>query len=499
MPDVLYIHPAKHGVDASYRGLGTPYFFMPVGVVGLVNLLRREGLTVRGINYPAELRRERSFQLRPWIEAQEGVRLVMVDLHWYEHAYGAISVARACRQALPDARILLGGITASLYAAEILSAFPEVDFVIRGDAEVSLLALAAELFSLPGHRADPRQGLSSIPNLSYRSNGQVVENELTYCATSTDLDGLDFVDLDFLEHADWYGALQFEPTKLTIDMTDPRGHWLSIGRGCTFDCSFCGGSKVSHRIFAKRNKMVLRSVEKVFQDIQRLEEMGVDQVSLTLDPAILGSAYWQPLFAQLRSRGVRIGIYNEHFQLPSRKYLEDFIRTADISRSELAFSLLSGSEQVRKLNGKRYLNHHLFRILSLLRKHQVPLYIYFSLNLPGEDEKTFLKTLDLARQISSDYPAHLLKMINMMHTLDPCSPMSRQPDRFSIRVEMRSFMDYYEYCRMTPAEQPKVTPGERRGFTLRGRPNRSLEHMARQWDEFCVGQEFLCIPVPKTW
>jgi len=492
MPDVLYIHPAKHGVDSSYQGLGTPYFFMPVGVIALANLLQQEGLTVRGINYPAELRRDRSFNLRPWISAQRGAKLVMVDLHWYEHAYGAISVARACRRALPDARILLGGITASLFATEILESFPEVDFVIRGDAEKPLLALVAEL----SHQSPD---LSSIPNLSYRSNGQVAENELSYCVTSADLDALNFVDLDFLDHADWYGALQFEPTTLTMSRTNPRGHWLCMGRGCIFDCSFCGGGQESHGIFAGRREITLCSVEKVVNDIQRLAEKGIDQVSLALDPAILGPKYWKPLFAQLRSRGVRIGIYNEHFQLPSQEFVEDFIRTADISCSELALSLLCGSEQVRRLNGKFYSNQQLRRILTLLKQNEVPLFIYFSLNLPGEDERTFRQTLDLARRIGRFYPPHLLKMINMMHTLDPCSPMSREPGRFSIQLEMRSFMDYYNYCRMTPAARPGVAPGKRRGFTLSGGQDRSLELMARQWDEFCAGQPFTCIPVPRTW
>jgi len=492
MPDVLYIHPAKHGVDSSYRGLGTPYFFMPVGVIGLANLLQQEGLTVRGINYPAELRRDRNFNLRPWIKAQQGVRLVMVDLHWYEHAYGAISIARACRQALPDARVLLGGITASLYATEILRSFPEVDFIIRGDAEEPLLALVTGL---------SRQGpeLPSIPNLSYRSNGQVVENDFSYCATSADLDELNFVDLDFLEHADWYGALQFEPTSLTDSKANPRGHWLCLGRGCLFDCSFCGGGRESHRTFSGRRTITPRSIEKVAADIQRLEEKGIDQVSLALDPAILGPEYWKPLFAQLRSHRVHIGIYNEHFQLPSREFVEDFVHTADLSRSELALSLLSGSEKVRRLNGKFYSNQQLNRILSLLKENQVPLFVYFSLNLPGEDERAFRRTLDVARRIGRYYPSHLVKMINMMHTIDPCSPMSREPGRFSIQIEMQSFMDYYNYCRTTPAARPEVALGKGRGFTLSGGRGRSLELMARQWDEFCAGQEFTCIPVPQTW
>ena len=493
MPDVLYIHPAKFGVDAAYRGVGAPYPLMPVGVIALANLLQKEGLTVRGINYPLELVRNRRFRLRPWIEAQKGVRLVMVDLHWYEHSYGAISVARACRKALPGARVLLGGITASLYAPEILRSFSEVDFIIRGDAEQPLQALAASLFQ----GCDPN--LSSVPNLCYRSNGQVVENELSYCATRANLDALNFVDVDFLEHADWYRKFQFVRTGLTPAKAEHQGHWLCLGRGCLFDCSFCGGGRESHRIFAARRNIVLRSAEKVAEDMQRLEEKGVGQVSLTLDPAILGREYWQSLFAQLRRRKVRIGIYNEHFQLPSRGFITDFIRTADISRSELVFSPLCGSEKVRRLNGKPYSNQQLYRLLSLLKDAQVPVHVFFSLNLPGENEETFQSTLDMARRIASYYPSHLLKMENSVHTLDPCSPMSRDPSRFSIDVQMQSFMDYYDYCRTTQATRQGTPLESHRGFTPGRGQTRSLERMASQWNEFCAGQKPNCFPIRRVW
>ena len=462
---------------------------IPVGVIALANLLRQEDLTVKGINYPFELFRKRDIRLTPWIRAQTGVRLVMVDLHWYEHSYGAISVARACRHALPNAQILLGGITASLFAGEILESFPEVDFIIRGDAEKPLQVLVSEL-------ARPNPDLSSVPNLSYRSSGRVMENELSYCATSTDLDKLNFVDLDFLENADRYGEFQFEPTSLTGSRTRPRGHWLCTGRGCSFDCSFCGGGRESHRVFAGRQALIPCSAEKVAEDIHRLQEIGVDQVAPTIDPAILGPKYWKTLFAQLRKRKVNIGIYNEHFQLPSPEFIEDFAQTFDISRSELAFSLLSGSEKVRRINGKSFSNQQLNRILPILKEYQVPLFIYFSLNLPGENEQTLNRTLRVAQRIGRYYPPHLLKMINTMHTIDPCSPMSRDPRRFSIQSEMHSFRDYYEYCQVIPEIRPGVVAGRTCGFTLRGGQARSLRRMAEQWNEFCARQPFTCLPVP---
>ena len=72
----------------------------------------------------------------PWLRRQGDVRLVMIDLHWYEHAYGAMDVMRACKHVWPDVPVLLGGLTVSRFAEEIMARFDAVDYVIRGDPEV---------------------------------------------------------------------------------------------------------------------------------------------------------------------------------------------------------------------------------------------------------------------------------------------------------------------------------------------------------------------------
>ena len=146
----------------------------------------------------------------------------------------------------------------------------------------------------------------------------------------------------------------------------------------------------------------------------------------------------------------------------------------------LALSLFTGSEKVRRLNGKHYTNEKLFAILDVMKEKQVPLYVYFSFNLPGENESAFRHILRVAQRIRRSYPPHLLKMINMAHTLDPCSPMSRKPQRYAINIGLRSFKDYYEYCKQTLAIQAGEGPWKVRGFAHR--KDRSLQKMVRRWN-----------------
>lgn len=494
--DILYVHPAKQEVDARYDKFkaGSTYPFLPVGIVGLVNLLRGQGWRVAGLNLPLELVLRPTFDFRAWIASQPPAKLVMIDCHWYEHCFGAMEVAATCKQFWPGTPVVIGGLTASNFAEEILTHFPAVDYVVRGDAEEPISVLAS--FCCGGGAT----ALKSIPNLVFRQEGKVVQNPRAYFADSDTLDSLDFVSLDWLKNWRSYAAVQYSGSgMLAIRDYKYQGHWLTVGRGCVFNCIYCGGGKRSHQDLAGRSGYVVRDPVRVVDDLARLKALNYDQVSLSLDPATFRPEWWRTFFRLLQEQKIRIGIYNEFFQSPSKDFLAEFARSADLEHTEVAISPLSGNETVRKQNGKFYSNQKFLQMLRTLKKYEIPIFIYFSLNLPGETPQTFKETLYLAQEIGEIYPPHLLRMLNPCHTLDPVSPMSRQPDRFQMDVHYKTFQDYYTYCKGTGWQPRHVIRGQHRGFDMRGRSAQVVEQMAQVWDLFARRQRFQCFPVPRSW
>ncbi len=499
MPDtisqILYIHPAKQQVgfpftDPRFAYL-TPFTLFPMGVIGLVNLLRREGLTVRGLNYPAESFITPGFDLAAWLREVRAPRLILIDLHWYEHAFGALDIARICRREFSHSPIVLGGLTASLFAREILENYPSVDYILRGDAEEPLRQLA---MALCGGRVTPAD-LDAIPNLTYRLDGEVVETPQTYRITREEAEQLDLCDISFLDHADNYLGMEYVGRKALFYPDEPpreRAHWLSLGRGCLYDCSYCGGGRQSHEVISGRRHVLLRSPESVADDLEALHDRGVDQAALSLDPAIMGEAYWKALFGELDRRRVHIGLYQEAFQLPGEDYVAAFAECANLAHSQIALSPLSGDERVRALNGKCYTNHDLFVLLKALRRHKIPLAVYYSFNLPGQDETALRKTMFVTQRMAQVYGSRSLMVYNQPHTLDPCSPMGRYPEEYGISVELRTFQSYFDYCRFTATERPGVLGSSQRGFTWAGRPPEMERKMQVMWMQFAQAQTFLC-------
>ena len=198
---VLYIHPAKQGVDFHVdETMGRSYGLIPVGLPALVNVLKKDGIPVRGINYSIERQIDPTFDIKNWLKQFPAAQIVLIDLHWYEHTYGAIQAARQCKEVLPQAYTVLGGLSATGFSKQILEQIPEVDFIVRGDGEMPLLALAKKIL-----QAEAAPSYTDIPNLSYRDGQSIRETECTYCASTSDLNELDFADISFMDqYRDYY-------------------------------------------------------------------------------------------------------------------------------------------------------------------------------------------------------------------------------------------------------------------------------------------------------
>ena len=92
-------------------------------------------------------------------------------------------IARSIRKVHPDLPIVLGGAHATLMPAETLLAVPEIDIIVRGEGEETVLELLEAL--------EHDRPLEGIPGISFRREGGIVENESR--TSGVDLDSLPFL------------------------------------------------------------------------------------------------------------------------------------------------------------------------------------------------------------------------------------------------------------------------------------------------------------------
>ncbi len=409
------------------------FIIMPLGTIALADLLERHGYSTMIFHTGIEQITNRSFQVEDLFRRYDP-SVIGIDLHWLVHSYDAIRIASLAKEQ-SNAFVVLGGFTASFYAEEILSRFECVDAIITGDAEVPLLELMNKR---------PSGRLDEVPNLIYRDGEVIRSSSGRYIADEDSLKQLYYGNFRLLSNYDKYhrvitqsGDLDLYPWKIKL-----RKHaWTPIGRGCSVNCSYCGGGINAHCILTGRPSPIFHPKEQVVESLARFREVGIDSTYIDFDP-YPDRSYYRELFDMIRREKVDISTEFVLWSLSDREFIRDFARTFNPLYSTLVLSPESGSETVRKINkGFYYDNKELFRWLEDAKNEMVQLEIYYASGLSGETSKEFEETLNLALAMIDEYP--VVVMISSPIVLEPASLRYLEPEKFGIKLKWRSFIDYY--------------------------------------------------------
>ena len=428
--DCLLIHaPRDEGGESAFG------MIMPMGLFALADILERQGHTARIVHLGLERIRERGFTIEGYLKGKE-VRLAGISLHWFFQARDCVDLAGRIRSAAPDTKIVLGGFTASYFAREILETVDSVDFVIRGDGERPLLELTRAL-------GKTRPDLSRVPNLTWRRDGRVVENPHDYVAGREDLDALSFTSFDLMESFSLYRNVSLSQIHCFYDLKTlnrKRSFPLCIGRGCSVNCSFCGGASLAQKRINNRTGPVFRSPDRVVESIRDASRAGYEEIFLCFDPDPRGG-YFEALFRRVRSAKIDIPMEFTCWSLPTRAFIDDFRRTFG-EGSSIDLSPETGSERLRRRHkGFSYSNRDLLDTVGYLHREKIPSILYFSNPHPFSTPRDVEETDDLIRRIKGDFGT---RHKTVMHTLspDPGSPMFEDPESYGMIKNVSSFTDY---------------------------------------------------------
>jgi hypothetical protein len=225
------------------------YFsYIPMGTFGLCDYLRGKGINARILNLALYSETETGKVLSHHLSSFQPSHIGLI-FHWQETAEGFLWAGERIRSHSENVSIIAGGCTAGYFGEDLLEKCPFLDCVVKGDPERPLELLL--------NGAD----LSEIPNLIYRSRSKILSNKVSYFVDSRTLSRISFSDLTCLYDRDLY--LKAIDKKL--------GFPVFIGRGCTFNCDYCGGSRGSFRLHSDRIKPAVRSIGAVIKDLKRLK------------------------------------------------------------------------------------------------------------------------------------------------------------------------------------------------------------------------------------
>jgi B12-binding domain/radical SAM domain protein len=397
----------------------------PIGLTSIAGYLERFGYRVKIVNLAARMLHNRRFDVEKKIRGLQSTAFG-ISLHWLPHAQGSIEIAKLVKKYHPNVPVIFGGLSATYYHRELIQR-ECVDFVMRGDStEKPMLTLMEEIKS-------GGMSFSAVPNLTWKRSGQVFVNQLS--RVPANLDDIDIPDYRYAVRAVFkYRSL--------LDVLPYHG-WLEYPlsalltmRGCTQDCSLCGGSRSAYDLNCKRLRPAMRSPAKLIEDIEFIQRFSRTPIFVIGDIRQGGMKYVDEFLE-------RVAVFQPKNELVFELFWsaeEDFFSKIErkVPQYSLEITLESADENIRRENGKfACSNDSIVRLVRSALDHGCrKLDIFFMVGLPHQTRESALRNVDFCEEIhkACGLDRRLFYFIAPLAPfLDPASRAFERPESFGFK------------------------------------------------------------------
>jgi B12-binding domain/radical SAM domain protein len=430
--DLLLLHPPSvydfreksilYGPVSDMVPSSVVFELYPIGFLTIAGYLQQHGLQVRIVNLALRMLTDKRFDVRKFLASQKP-RAIGIDLHWMPHCHGAIEIARLAKAIHPDVPVIFGGLSATYFHRELLD-YPEIDFVLRGDSTEPPLHQLLNALQDGG-------SLDQVPNLTWRDQGKVRVNPLTFIPKS-----LDYINVRpelliemAIRYRDFASVLPFNgwlrnPTTMVLPL-----------KGCTFECVTCGSSATTCSHLTLRRKPVFRSPANLASNLAAISRLSRGPIIIPGDLLQGGCKYATKVIDEIAAAQVKNGICFEFFDVPPI----DFLAYIDSKLPNWSFEVSPESHDkiVRHaMEGQAgYENEAMENMLrQALKLNCRRIDVFFMIGLPKQTYESVMATVDYCERLFSWGDPRLQCFISPMGPfLDPGSQIFEAPERFGYR------------------------------------------------------------------
>ena len=282
-----------------------------------------------------------------------------------------------------------------------MEAYPNLDFILRGEPELTLREL---IDSLEGREQDPqivkllsdtdpewqplsasegrkREDLSHVKGLVWRHNGQIALNtDRPFIANLDDLPlpRHDMLPLD----------------KYRIPSIKGPYSFIVTSRGCTGGCKFC----IKHVSY--QYSIRLRSPESIMEEIKMLYDLGLRYIHMYADLFTVSREQVMGLCQLIIESGLKIKwTCNSRVDYVDEEMLHTM---AKAGCWYISWGLESANVEILRNIRKGTNPEKMIRALTWSKKAGIRNWGYFIIGLPGETEESIQETIALSKKLPLD-------------------------------------------------------------------------------------------------
>ncbi|NQU18389.1 MAG: B12-binding domain-containing radical SAM protein [Candidatus Saganbacteria bacterium] len=301
----------------------------------------------------------------------------------YNSLPAALLVAKQCKKQARHIPIIFGGPDASFEDVELLKAFDQVDIVVRGEGEITLLEVLNTL--------EKKRPLQNTLGISFRNKRLVIKNPARPLIKN--LDDLPFPDYSLLSQHQAYEVVSVEG-----------------GRGCPNRCTFCSTCKMWGRKF--RIKSPERLIEESIRAVSFFKKHGISQLQIIHDNLFVNPKWSEKFLSLLEGKGLSWACDSSYNSLNIN--LINKLKPAGCRG--VFIGVETASSKLQKQIKKNLKLKTLPQVLAAFYKNKIPNSLSFMIGFPNEGPPELNQTLKMAL-VSKIYNPFASIQINLLSFL----------------------------------------------------------------------------------
>jgi anaerobic magnesium-protoporphyrin IX monomethyl ester cyclase len=371
----------------------------PLGITYVAAAFAAAGAEVKILDYIVSRYSPEKLQAELDAFQPDAVGATSVTLNFY----GAADIVRTAKRHNPDIVTMMGGPHVSFDAEDTLTAYPEIDLIVRGEGEQTIAELTPRL-------KDPK-AWAGIKGITFRQNGRLVATPQREF-----IDNLDTLPLP-ARHL------------LPLSRYQALGYPVSIitSRGCPYSCIFCQGRRMVGK------KVRKRSAARIVDEIEQILSYGINRINVADDLFASDKAKVMEVCGEIRKRG--LSFTWSAFARVNTVDRETLQIMKDTGCDSVSFGVESGNPEMLKRIRKNITLDQVRQAVRLCNEVGMLAHTSFVVGLPGESMETLEETKRFAGSLGSLYGYHFLAPF-------PGTTVREEVDRYDLEILTHDWSRY---------------------------------------------------------
>jgi radical SAM superfamily enzyme YgiQ (UPF0313 family) len=345
--------------------------YIPLGLGYLIANIEKKQFETNVIDYQAKPVTNEELKINLYRKQPKIVGVTTSTLTYKS----ATEIIKIVKQTIPDCVTILGGPHVTVLDKQSLTELPELDIIIRGEGEQTLLEIAQTI------AIKKTKEIANIEGITFRERGKLIRN----------VDRSFIKDLDKLPHPAFD---HFNLDKYTIN--GKRYLPIITSRGCPFQCTFCLASKMCG------NEFRTRSPKKVVNELEWLRDKHKADIF----------AFYDDTFTFNINRAYEICelMIRKGFDIPwDCRTRVDRINPKILAKMKKAncqlihFGVESGSQKMLNSMKKGTTVQQNAKGIQMTKEAGISVAISVVVGYPGETPELLKETFDFIRKTKPDY------------------------------------------------------------------------------------------------